>query len=92
MGLLLTNGFPYVDITKNLESLSSPFLAYLDVMNVRAAERFVRDYGLGEPTLLYRKSGLFAYPLYFFSESRLRELCPARMEALFGWNQEETED
>lgn len=92
VGLLLSNGMPYVDITKSVETLSSPFLAYLDVINVRAAERFVRDYELGEPMLFYQKSGLYAYPLYYFYESRLRALCPLRMEALFGWNQKETEE
>ena len=66
--LICTNGEPFGNLTVNLGEMLPPNMAYVDVNNMPDAERFIKEYNLGEPIGTTRRSGYCTYPLYKFKE------------------------
>jgi hypothetical protein len=77
------DGFPepYGSLTVNIDAPAPDYCGYLDINNLRNAEKFVTENGLGEFTGFTTISGYCEYPLYRFNAVKLRELCPEQMEA-----------
>lgn len=67
---------PYGDVTVNLSLAVPNFCAFVDTNNMPEIEEFLVKNEIAEFTGLTQPSGLCTYPLYFFNERRLKELCP----------------
>ena len=69
--LVEKDGAPFATLTVNLgEKLPSTY-AYVDTNNCPWAEEFIKQYNLGEPTGLGKRSGYCLYPLYQFNMKNL---------------------
>lgn len=68
------------DLTVNLPGTVPAFCGYLDENGLPEIERFVTENQIGEFTGKVYQSGYCTYPLYKFSEERLKELCPEGFE------------
>lgn len=64
----------FATLTVNLQAKLPPNLAFVDTNNVKEAEDFIKEYGLGTPTGMYGKSGFCSYPLYEFNLDKIKEL------------------
>ena len=71
---------PFGDLTVNLPGTVPAFCGYLDVNNLPGIDVFVTENQIGEFTGKVLQSGFCTYPLYKFSEERLKELCPEGFE------------
>ena len=71
---------PFGDLTVNLLGTVPAFYGYLDVNNLPGIDVFVTENQIGEFTGKVYQSGYCTYPLYKFSEERLKELCPEGFE------------
>lgn len=68
---------PFATLTVNLDGyvLTKDNVAFVDTNNLRNAEEFIKEYGLGRFTGNYGASGFVTnYPLYEFDLDRIREL------------------
>lgn len=70
---------PYADITVNLISNIPPYTAFVDTNNMPELEEFLVENGIATFSGFVQESGYCTYPLYFFKEEKLRELCPDGM-------------
>ena len=72
--LTCKDGEPYGNLTVNLSERLLPDTAYVDTNNMPDAERFIKEYGLGEFTGTIRRSGFCDYPLYRFNLDKIEEV------------------
>lgn len=84
-------GEPYCDLTVNLgpdigNAVIMPrSCGFVDTHDFPAAERFIKEHGLGEPytrfgSVVEAQSGFVTFPLYSFNEAALKELDPVGFE------------
>lgn len=72
IGLVDEEGFPYADLTVNIEALRDN-MAAVDTNNCPWAEKFIEDNGLGVKTGYNLGSGFCRYPVYEFDLDKVKE-------------------